>query len=124
MNQRKAQAASEGNKRAHVDNDNYLEFSTKKYVTEIRNKFLNGEAKPSREMPARESIESLPAAIDTLPEIGSPEDIAMHPMQQEGRELNGALVHLSRGRIDTVFQSAICSQQTARMTYTARKLPG
>ena len=41
----------------------------------------------------------------------------MHPMQQEGRELNGALVHLSRGRVDTVFQSAICSQQTARMTY-------
>ena len=68
-------------------------------------------------MPARESIERLPAEIDSLPEIGSTEDMAMRPMQAEGRALNGALIHLSRGRIDTVFQSAICSQQVARLMY-------
>lgn len=102
-----------------VTHDNYLEFSTKKYVKELKDRFLPGEAKPSRAVPARETITTLPAEIDKLPELGSPEDMAMHPMQTEGQALNGALTHLSRGRCDTTFQSAVCAQQAARMSYAA-----
>ena len=103
---------------ADVTDDNYLEFSTRKYTKEIADRFLPGESKPSRVVPSRESIEQLPAEIDKLPPLGSPEDLAMRPMQDDGRALNGALIHLGRGRCDFAYQSAICSQQAARFTHS------
>ena len=103
---------------ANVTDENYLEFSTHKYVGEIVAKFLPGESKPTRSMPARESIEKLPAEIDKLPPVGSPEDLAMRPMQEKARQLNGALIHLQRGRVDVSYAAAICAQQASRMSYS------
>ena len=42
----------------------------------------------------------------------------MKPMQEDGRALNGALIHLSRGRSDVTYASAICAQQASRLTYS------
>ena len=74
----------------------------------------NGETKPERGSSSRESIMQLPA--EPLPPLGSPEDLALEPVQHECRAIGGGLAHLSRIRIDLAFDHAWISQGTARPT--------
>ena len=92
-------------------------FTTLKYIRSLQDRHLRGEGSSDRKSPARKSIMTLHEAAASLPEIGSPEDIAMRPMQDEARELCGGLGHLSRGRSDVTLEHALCAQYMQRPTY-------
>ena len=99
---------------ADVTKDNYLHFGTLKYAREIKDRFLQGESKPSRSAASRESITKL--ASEKAPEIGSDEEKANKFVQSEALALNGAITHLSRGRPDIAIDSALCAQHVSRAT--------
>ena len=67
-----------------------VSFHGKKYIRQLVDKFLPGESKPERSSSSRESIMQLPA--EPLPPLGSPEDLALAPLQHECRALGGGLV--------------------------------
>ena len=63
-------------------------------------KFLPGEPKQDRKSASREAILSLPDV--KLPELGSPDDVTMRAMQEEGRSLCGGLVAIWRAVVLTL----------------------
>ena len=97
-----------------VEDNTSVSFHGKKYIQQLVDKFLPGEMKPERGSSSRESIMQLPA--EPLPPLGSPEDLALEPVQHECRAIGGGLAHLSRIRIDLAFDHAWISQGTARPT--------
>ena len=92
-----------------------LAFTSNKYILQLVDQHLAGETKPNRNSASRQSIMKLSAV--ELPEIGSPEDVAMQGMQELARSLNGGLGHLSRGRPDITFDHAIIAQGTGRPSH-------
>lgn len=97
-----------------VTEDNFLEFGTRKYAMEIKDRFLKGESKPTKKTASRDSIMLL--ASEQPFEIGSPEEKANRHVQDEALALNGALTHLQRGRPDISIDVALCAQKVARAT--------
>ena len=98
--------------------DKPLAFTSTKYVRSMMDKFLPSEKKQDRKTASRETIMDLPDI--ELPPLGSPDDLAMRGMQEEGRSLCGAIGHLARGRLDVMLDHALAAQCMARMSYEAR----
>ena len=100
-----------------ADEGKPLAFSTNKYVRDMVDEFLQGESKPTRNSASRDTIMTLPA--EKLPELGSPEDVAMRGMQANARSLAGKLGHLARGRVDMTLDHALCAQVISRASHSA-----